>query len=145
MKLTTYTPKNFIDSILDENFFNEFLRPFGTRSLTPVQVNGPLTNISETENELLMTIPVPGINKADIKISVENGNLNIQHSQEYNEDQSTEKYIRKEWGYSSFSRSFKLPENSLDSEIESKLENGILSIKVPKSKIESKTKLIDIQ
>ena len=147
MKLTTYsnTPKSLLQTIMDENFFEDFLNPFGNRALTNIGYGGPLTNIADSDEEICMSIAVPGLKKEDIKIVVNNKTITIQHNNEYQDEQKSNTSIRKEWGYNSFSRSFKLPENSLEEGIESKLENGILTIKIPKSKTSEKIKLIDIQ
>jgi HSP20 family protein len=103
--------------------------------------SGLRTNIEELESDYIVTVEVPGVSKKDITIDYEDSYLTI--SVEKKEDNSNKKYLRKEITETSFSRSFYL-ENVNEDKIKAKLEDGILTIKIEKSKPEVKNKKIKI-
>ena len=103
--------------------------------------SGLRTNIEELESDYIVTVEVPGVSKKDITIDYDDSYLTI--SVEKKEDNSNKKYLRKEITETSFSRSFYL-ENINEDKIKAKLEDGILTIKIEKSKPEVKNKKIKI-
>ena len=103
--------------------------------------SGLRTNIEELESDYIVTVEVPGVSKKDINIDYDDSYLTI--SVEKKEDNSNKKYLRKEITETSFSRSFYL-ENVNEDKIKAKLEDGILTIKIEKSKPEVKNKKIKI-
>ncbi len=103
--------------------------------------SGLRTNIEELESDYIVTVEVPGVSKKDITIDYDDSYLTI--SVEKKEDNSNKKYLRKEITETSFSRSFYL-ENVNEDKIKAKLEDGILTIKIEKSKPEVKNKKIKI-
>ena len=104
--------------------------------------SGLRTNIEELESDYIVTVEVPGVSKKDITIDYDDSYLTI--SVEKKEDNSNKKYLRKEITETSFSRSFYL-ENVNEDKIKAKLEDGILTIKIEKSKPEVKNKKIFIR
>lgn len=95
----------------------------------------PSVNIKETESDFELEMAVPGVSKKDIKIELLNEKLTISLKQEFNNEEKTNdgKYAIKEFSYHSFSRSFQLPENSInDEEIKANYTDGILHILIPK-------------
>lgn len=110
------------------------------------QVFGPATNIKENENEIQMEIVMPGISKENIRLEIESNTLTISFEKSHESTIDNESFLRREFDFSNFARSFTLPDNIQKDSISSKLENGILLVTLPKIKIiESKTKIIDIQ
>ncbi|MES1219804.1 MAG: Hsp20/alpha crystallin family protein [Bacteroidota bacterium] len=112
----------FFNSPLDE-FFN-----FGK------VVNVPAVNVSETDNEYKLIIASPGLEKKDFKVEVRDDLLTI--SAEKTKEEKEERnghYNRREYNYSSWSRSFTLPDDSEGSRIDAKYENGELKISIPKT------------
>jgi HSP20 family protein len=103
--------------------------------------SGLRTNIEELESDYIVTVEVPGVSKKDITIDYDDSYLTI--SVEKKEENSNKKYLRKEITETSFSRSFYL-ENVNEDKIKAKLEDGILTIKIEKSKPEVKNKKIKI-
>ncbi|TKB96223.1 Hsp20/alpha crystallin family protein [Pedobacter cryophilus] len=109
------------------NFFDSdrYLDAFSKETIN----HQPAVNINETEKELVIELVAPGLKKEDFKIFVENGIITI--SVEKEEDKM-EHFIKHEFNYCSFSRSFTLPEKVIIEGIKAKYENGILQIHLAK-------------
>jgi len=99
-------------------------------------VKVPSVNIRETPNEFILDVAVPGLQRTDFKIEVENNGLTISaRKDEQPEEKGKEDgYTRKEYSYGSFSRCFALPDNVDESTISAKYDNGILTVTIPKAK-----------
>jgi len=93
----------------------------------------PTVNIFETEKHYAIELAAPGYDKNDFSISIEERVLTISgsHKSEKTNDSST--FIRKEFNYGSFKRSFNLADLIDENNIEAKYENGILKIQLPKN------------
>lgn len=80
-----------------------------------------------------MSIAAPGLKKEDFKLALNHNVLTISSEQSSEkEDKEEGKYTRKEYNYSSFSRSFTIPETVEVDQIDAKYENGELRIVLPK-------------
>ena len=94
----------------------------------------PAVNIRENNNEFMIDVAVPGMKKDQINVDYENGRLTI--ASEVKEEKvkgSEDSFSRKEFSYSSFQRSFSIPENTVDGEkIKASYNEGILHIILPK-------------
>lgn len=91
------------------------------------------TDVKENDNSYELDIDLPGFKKEDIKISFDNGYLNIAaKTSKSNEKDSNNKYIRQERFYGSMSRSFYVGEDVKKNEIRAKFEDGVLKLTVPK-------------
>jgi len=93
----------------------------------------PAVNIKEEEKSFLLELAAPGLKKDDFKINVEKNLLTISSEVKTENEEKTENYTRKEFGFSSFSRSFKISENILVDEISANYEDGILKVNLPKN------------
>ena len=71
----------------------------------------PAVNVKETEKTFEIELAAPGLTKKDFEISVDNGMLTISSEKKEEKEEKEKNYTRKEFSYSSFSRSFTLPEN----------------------------------
>ena len=106
----------------------------------------PPHNIMETENDFQIEFSVPGSNKKDFEIEVENDNIKIIKKKE--DLDTTNNYSRQEFNYSFFEKSFYLPESIDQSKISSKYDNGILRISLPKKSeviIQNQRKFITVK
>ena len=124
--------------IMFDEFFNDFF------NVKPMSV--PPHNIIETENDFQIEFSVPGSNKKDFEIEVENDNIKIIKKKE--DSDTTNSYSRKEFNYSFFEKSFYLPESIDQSKISSKYDNGILRISLPKKSeviIQNQRKFITVK
>ena len=95
----------------------------------------PNANIYEDENNFEIEIAVPGMEREDFKIQMDNGILTVTGEKEEDEDDDTKNYWRREFQYNAFSRSFTLPENTLADKINAKYENGMLCINLTKNEV----------
>lgn len=100
----------------------------------------PAVNITEKEDSFTIEMAAPGLAKEDFKISLKENTLTIATEKSEANEQNEKTYTRKEYSYQSFSRSFTLPEKSVDVDsISAKYENGELQITILK-KEEAKSK-----
>jgi HSP20 family protein len=124
---------NFFD---DDRFVSPWLRGQSV----------PAVNIKETDNAFEIELAAPGYDKSDFKVSIENGLLSIVGEKKSERESNEDNYKRKEFEYSSFTRSFNLPENATDDDIQARYENGVLKLSLGKKKETSKPKkAIDIK
>lgn len=98
----------------------------------------PAVNISETENNYHVELAAPGLKKEDFKLNLERNNLTISVEQSANHEDNQKNYSKREYSYSSFVRSFTLPESADDSQINATYNDGILRIDIAKRE-EAKT------
>jgi len=100
----------------------------------------PAVNIKEDDKKYSLDLAVPGIDKKDLKIDIEDEVLTIQSETKDEHEETTDGYRRKEFSYSSFCRSFQIPENVDKEKIEANYKDGILSVMLPKAE-EEKSKI----
>ncbi len=135
----TPSTKNFpmLSTWLDDVLTKEIPAVFTSNFNTGITL--PKVNIKETTDSFVLEMAVPGMNKSDFNIHVDNELLSI--TAEINDVQEHDSvvYTRREFGYSSFKRTFNLPETVNDSNIQATYENGILQVTLPK-KEEAKQK-----
>lgn len=119
------------------SLFNDFFKPWNTwienggdswNRLLSV----PAVNIADNKNSYEVSLAAPGLKKDDFRIDVEGTLLIISSEKEESKEQNEKEFTRKEYNYSSFSRSFTLPDEVNKEKIEAKYENGVLSISLPK-------------
>jgi HSP20 family protein len=100
----------------------------------------PAVNIREDEKNYVLDLAIPGMDKKDLKIDMNEDVLTISSESNNETEQSKDGYKRKEFSYSSFCRSFYIPENVNKDKIEANYKDGILSITLPKEE-EEKSKI----
>ena len=133
-------PSLLTDFLRPVPFFGRDLFDFDS-DLVPAQlgVNVPSVNIKETPKEFNLELAAPGLERKDFEIEVNNNILTISAEKEVEKKEGDKEYSRREYSYSSFCRSFTLPEFVKEDDIKAKYENGILKVAIPKMK-ESATK-----
>jgi HSP20 family protein len=94
-------------------------------------MNVPAVNIIEDKNAYQVSLAVPGMKKEDFKIDVDGNMLTISSEKQENREEKEKKFTRKEYSYSSFSRSFTLPEEVNQEKINASYEDGVLKISLP--------------
>ncbi len=125
--------------------FDDYFKPWnewfdnGNSNLWGTAMNIPAVNITEHKDAYDVSLAVPGMKKDDFKIDVAGNMLTISSEKEENKEEKDKKFTRKEYNYSSFSRSFTLPEEINREKIHAKYDNGILKISLPRK--EAATKL----
>jgi len=95
----------------------------------------PAVNVKESEKNYEIDVVAPGRSKKDFNISAENGVLTISSEMKEEKEEKEKDYTRKEFSYSSFSRSFVLPENANEDDIKANYAEGILKLEVAKKNI----------
>ncbi|MBN1216981.1 MAG: Hsp20/alpha crystallin family protein [Candidatus Lokiarchaeota archaeon] len=127
---------------LNSRFFDDFYWPFNRRR-RPLTLEimrneplfrTPLANISEEKDFFNITAELPGLDKADIDITIQDDHLEIKGElkEEKKEEDKDGSLIRREYKSSSYYRCFNLPENIDKDKIDASLEKGLLKIKIPK-------------
>jgi HSP20 family protein len=131
MAITPYRPAtDLFGSLLEDAF-----RTPGWGGRMGGLLRAPEADVVETENEIRVTVELPGMRSEDIDVDLENNVLTIagEKQQEYEEQGEKNTWHLSERRYGKFSRSFVLPRD-LDSEkIQAHFENGILNVAIPKS------------
>ena len=92
----------------------------------------PKVNIKEESEAYIVEMAVPGLKKSDFNIDIDNKTLSISAELEEDSQKEEDGYTRREFGYSSFKRTFTLPETVDDEKIEAKYNEGILFVTLPK-------------
>ena len=125
-KLTERMP-----SVFDDLFkpWNEW---FDKGGLLGRVMNVPAVNITEQKDEYEVSLAAPGMKKDDFTINIDGNMLTISSEKEDTKEEKEKTFTRKEYNYSSFSRSFTLPEEINKERIEAKYEDGVLKISLPR-------------
>ena len=133
--LPTITRRNFrpfyMPSIFNDDFF-----PVLSNSTSSM----PAVNIREDDKNYILDLAVPGIDKKDLKIDINEDVLTISSETKTESEESKDGYKRKEFNYSEFCRSFYIPENVNREKIEANYKDGVLSVSLPKQE-EEKNKI----
>ena len=127
-----------LDELFDDRWFN-----FDTFNNTL-----PAVNTIEKENQYLLEIAVPGIDKKDFEIEIDNDLITVSSTSKHENDvKDVFNYNRQEFNYNSFNRTFSLPKEVDQSKIKAIYTNGILTITLPKLKevISKSRKLIEVK
>lgn len=104
----------------------------------------PRVNIREDEDHVWMTFEIPGMNKEDIKVSVQNNVLTVTGSREEKSESKEKNYVRTEISTGSFRRSFTLPDQVNTDSVKAEYKNGMLEVQLDKRE-ETKPKQIDVK
>ena len=122
---------DLFDDFFDDDFF-----------MNKKEKNLMKTDIIEKKDKYVLNIDLPGFNKDNINISLNNGYLNINAKEETKNDSEEDKVIRRERFYGECNRSFYLGEDIKEDDIEAEFKDGILIIDIPKKEIEDKKETI---
>ena len=118
-------------------FFDDFFKPWNEwfdneNNFLSRQVRMPSVNITENKDQYNVSLAVPGMKKDDFKIDVEGNILTISCEKDETKEENEKRYTRKEYSYSSFSRSFTLPDEVNREKIDARYEEGLLKISLPR-------------
>jgi len=116
---------------------NSFLEDFFNRDITSffgndASISQPSVNVVETENDFRIDLAVPGLDKEDFNLEVDRNRLTISAEKEHREEVNEDQFMRREFNYTSFTRSFQLPETVNAEAIAANYKNGVLSVTLPK-------------
>jgi HSP20 family protein len=123
-----YVPA-YWDDFFNDRFFNQLSNVTGNS-------NTPAVNVSEDDKEYTVEVAAPGIDRNDFNLEVDNDILTISKKQKESKEEKSPNYLRREFSYQMFSRSFKLPETIDQDQIRATHESGILKVTLPKKEEE---------
>ena len=123
---TLPTWSSWIDEVFNRDLPSVFTSNFNSG------ITLPKVNIRETKDAYFVDMAVPGLKKSDFHIDIDNKVLSISTEFEENNEHQEDNYTRREFGYSSFKRSFSLPETVKEDDINAEYTDGVLSIHLPK-------------
>ena len=116
--------------------FDEFMN----RGLTQHTVStAPAVNVKEDETAYTMEVAAPGIKKEFCRVHInDDGNLSVavENKMEHKEEDKKQHYLRREFSYTNYQQTYTLPEDVDKDNISAKVENGVLTIALPKQKKE---------
>ena len=128
---------SLLNDLFMDDWFDSSLRNWRSSGATL-----PAVNVRETNDDFVIEVAAPGMNRDDFKVELDNNLLSISAELEEKNETSDQNraYNRREFNYQSFQRSFSLPENKVEgTKISAKYKDGILHVTVPK-KEEAKIK-----
>jgi HSP20 family protein len=135
-------PSVFGNSLLSDLFDDD--RLINSPWLTGRSI--PAVNVRETDKNFEIEVAAPGYEKNDFKVEMDSGLLTISVEKQEEKQEKEDNYTRREFGYSSFSRSFNLPQNINEEDINAKYEGGILKLTIAKKgEAAPKRKAIEIK
>lgn len=105
----------------------------------------PAIDIKDEGDKLVVTADLPGVNKEDVEIKLKEDMLEISAKTRKEKETEEEGYLRRERAYNYFYRTVRLPTSVKEEGSTAKLENGVLTIMLPKTKIEEPAKKIQIE
>ncbi len=146
MDLVRWKPFRDLATMQEEmnRLFDRFFDRFPERKEFGEGIWSPCVDISENKDELVVTAEVPGMNKEDIKISLNDNILTLKGEKKQEKKVEEENYHRIERNYGAFHRSFTLPTTVQQNRVKATYTNGILRIALPKVE-EAKPKEIAIE
>lgn len=116
--------------------FDEFMN---NDMMASTRNTAPAVNVKEDENAYTMEVAAPGIKKEYCRVHLnEDGNLSIaiENKMEHKEEDKKQHYLRREFSYTNYQQNYLLPEDVAKEQISAKVDNGILTVVLPKVKKE---------
>ena len=104
----------------------EQLRPGASGSWMPAM------DVYETEDEIVATLELPGIDPDDVEVSVEDSTLSISGKREFTSEVKEENFHRVERRYGSFARAVTLPQTADTEKVKASFDRGVLTVEIPK-------------
>ena len=133
--MTMMRSNNWIPAV-----FNDL---FDTDYLPKVNATAPAINVKESDKAYTVELAAPGMKKEDFNVHInDEGNLVIkmEQKQEHKEEDKNTRYLRREFSYSKFEQTLILPDDVKKEDISAKVENGVLTVGLPKM-VEEKVKV----
>jgi len=114
------------------NFFEDIFDSVNTDVSHKNNATLPSVNIAENNDGFKIEFAAPGLSKEEFKINLDNNVLTIGSEKKEEKEETKENFTRREFNYSSFQRSFTLPDSANGEKIKAEYQNGILNIEIPK-------------
>jgi len=123
-----YVPA-YWDDFFNDSFFNQVKSTSGKGT-------APAVNVSEDDKGYTIEVAAPGIEKKDFNLEVDNDVLTISSEKKENNKEQKQTFLRREFNFQAFKRSFQLPETIDQEQIKATHEAGILTLTLPKKEEE---------
>ncbi len=137
MELSRWTPRGNAGGLQNQmsRLFDDFFAPMAGRdeALYPRNWN-PAADVYEEDAHYVIKAEVPGVDKNDIEIDVENNILVIKGERKQDKEVKEENFYRRERLFGAFQRSFALPDGVATDEIKADHKDGVIKITIPKPK-----------
>ena len=133
--MPTMRSNNWITAVFNDLFYNDMM--------PKANCTAPAINVKESDKAYLVELAAPGMNKQDFNVHInDEGNLvvKMEHKEEHKEEDKNVRYLRREFSYSKFEQTLILPDDVQKDGISAKVEDGVLTVELPKV-VEEKVKL----
>ena len=147
LQMTRFNDQNWFPTLFNDFFDNDFWM-----TNTKKNVTAPAVNVIDEEKDYKVEVAAPGMTKEDFQIKLDNDNNLIialeKKTQTEDHEKKNHKYLRREFSYSKFQQAFTLPEDVEKDKITAKMNDGVLTIDIPKKEpapVIDTSRLIDIQ
>lgn len=125
--------RNYVPAYWDDFFNDKFFNQVKTTTSTG---SNAAVNVSEDENGYTIEVAAPGIDKKDFNLEIENDLLTISAEKGASQEENKQNFLRREFNFETFKRSFQLPETVDQEQIKAAHEAGILTLTLPKKEEE---------
>lgn len=133
--MPTMRSNNWIPAVFNDLFYNDMM--------PKANCTAPAINVKESDKAYTVELAAPGMNKQDFNVHInDEGNLvvKMEHKEERNEEEKSVRYLRREFSYSKYEQTLILPDDVKKDAISAKVEDGVLTVELPKV-VEEKVKL----
>lgn len=127
MKINKTPVQSTLSRMMDD-FFNGF----GDMHESNLMATKPSVNIVENEDNFMVEVAAPGLDKKDFNVTVDDDILTISAERKDESEDKSGTFTRREFNYTSFSRSFHLPETCNSEKINANYKDGMLILEIPK-------------
>jgi len=121
--------RNYVPAYWDDFFNDSFFKQVNSSTS---RGNNPAVNVSEDEKGFTIEVAAPGIDRKDFRLEIENDVLTISSEHKESKKEEKQNYLRREFNYKTFKRSFELPETIDQEKINATHEAGVLTLSLPK-------------
>lgn len=142
MSLLRYRPISLSKEL--DNFFNQLVDNNRDGSMVDTSSWVPAVDLKEEDNRYIVLADIPGVNKEDIHVSIDNQTLTIEGERKQEERLEEKGYMRIERQHGSFYRRFSLPETADGEKVDANYKNGVLKISIPK-RIASQSRKVQVK
>lgn len=141
MKLVRYNPFNelgFWNKPFNDFFNDSFFKPAKTENWYPA------VDIVSKDDTVILNVELPGMNKEDISVNLEDRVLTIKGERSFEEEEKKDTYYRRERSFGSFKRSFSLSDDIMTDEVTADYKDGILKVTLKKDTAKEEVKQITV-
>lgn len=146
MNLVKWDPLKELEDVssrLNRLFGRSVARTESNQEMLALPEWTPSADISETDTSYLIKAEIPGVNKEDVKVTLQDGILTISGERRQEKEEKGKKYHRIERSYGSFVRSFRMPDDADESAVKAEFKDGMLNVTLTKS-AKAKPRSIDV-